>query len=80
MNKQTPHPCSGCARHVAYRHKVQRLGGGGKGRVRHKCQHGEWCVFGEMQGHMGHNWPQCPECLVARKAETPQQEGRREDG
>ena len=64
----TRHPCPGCGRLVAYRLKTQRIHGGGKGRVKHLCPHGEWCVFGEKCGRMGWNWPRCKECLkVARE-------------
>ena len=51
MTRPEPHPCGACHRVVAYRHKVQAFGrGGGKGRVRHKCPHGQWCVAGSRFG------------------------------
>lgn len=60
-------PCPGCRRMVAYKTAAQRRYGGGKGRVKHKCPHGRWCVFGERHGREGWNWPTCPECLKVER-------------
>ncbi len=65
-----PHPCGACHRVVAYRTAVQRMTGGGKHRVRHKCPHGQWCQAGHRFARLGWNWPTCPDCLDARRAEV----------
>ena len=74
-------PCSACHRKVAYRFAVQSFGGSpGKARVRHKCQHGEWCISGRMEGKLGWNWPTCSECLRLRRTEDYARQGLGHDG
>ena len=68
--------CPGCDRVVAVRYAVQNSGGG-KPRVRHKCPHGTWCIFGAMEGKLGWNWPLCHECRKERRAEY---DARRDEG
>lgn len=38
----------------------------GKQHVRHKCQHGEWCITGHPLQGQHHNHPACRECRRAK--------------
>jgi len=62
-------PCTACGRTVAARMKVQRLHGGGKAKVAHKCPHGLPCIAGLRlagreswnPGGVAHSH-RCPDC------------------
>lgn len=45
--------------------------GTGKKRYRHKCPHGQWCAKGEGLNAMHANWPDCPDCYKAYRAQFP---------
>ena len=52
--------CFACGRRVAYSPDIAHLvrsgaRGGGKGRARHKCPHGVWCIAGTPLGRQGYN-------------------------
>lgn len=60
-------PCHCCKRVVAYRFRHIQ---GGKGRVRHKCSHGNWCATGHSLNGLYAIRPLCRECLNERRAEA----------
>lgn len=61
-------PCMCCGKVVAVRHRTQNTSVyAGKGRVRHKCPHGEWCIAGQFTH--GFNWPKCKTCMAERKVQ-----------
>lgn len=64
-------PCLGCGRDVAGVNP--RIPVGGKGRVRHKCPHGRWCIAGDSRMKAGGWIPGdsahrrfCPDCASAQ--------------
>lgn len=58
--------CVGCGRVVATDPRAvgRASGGSGKRRVRHKCPHGRWCIFGSRIGGIGVK-SLCPECRAS---------------
>jgi hypothetical protein len=71
-------PCQCCGRPVAMRKLINRIYGGGKARVRHKCPHGRWCVAGTIIGqHANVPMPTrlggCPECNAREIALRPKE-------
>jgi hypothetical protein len=67
MPRGTEYPCPGCGRIVAYARPEQYgVGfdgrGGGKGRARHNCPHGQPCIFGSRTRGHGMNYSTCEAC------------------